>query len=174
MKTQSHVPRFTNGELRGYRLNAFLPDLYMFTDTHFDGLIVASGKGPEFDIYDKNGNRSRTVRLEVPRMEIPDYFLTEFKSVIKGRRDVLEVIYPEKLPYYNFILPIKNLGYYLPVVSEETVTHLGYIVDNQGKHLGRFTVVCGELGMLVSLNGRLIMVSSSEGEPVIREIAPVR
>lgn len=174
MKTQSHVPRFTNGSFRGYRLHAFQSDLYLFTDTHFDGMILGTGKGPDFEIYDKNGNRTRTVHLEVPRMAIPEKFQAEFDRSIKDRRDIVEVVYPDKMPYYHMILPIKNLGYFLPLLSEESTTYLGYIVDHQGKNLGRFSVTCGEMGALVSLNGRLLEVEGTENEPIIREIAPVR
>ncbi len=175
LKSQSHVPRFTNGNLRGYRLNAFLADMYLFTDAHFDGMILGTSRGPNFDIYDKNGNMVRTVHLEVPRLEIPARFLEEFKNSIKERRDIVEVVYPDKMPYYHVILPVKNLGYFLALISDETAIYMGFMVDPQGKNLGRFSVTCGEMGLLESLDGRLLQVETGESEqPIIRELVPVR
>ena len=156
-KSETLMPRYHNGSLMGFRLQAFKPALWVYANPGFDGFIIGDESTRRIDLYDSEGIKKFSVDLQVPSLDIYPDFMEEFKEDIANRRDILEVTYPDKMPYYSMVLPVKEFGYFVANVSEVNNIFRGYIVSYEGKTIGKFDITCGDLGIIEAVNDHLIV-----------------
>ncbi len=138
-----------------------------------DGEIVLGYTGePSFEVFDLAGNLKSKVTLTLPRQDVTREDTDEFDQLpwIKNN-SFFSAKYPEKLPFYDRVLPVGDRGFL--VFSESPFYHRirGVLVNTAGKTLGRVEMKCGENGTLLGANDRILAVrTDDEGNYILQEV----
>lgn len=156
-KADNRTPRYHNGNFLGWRLFAFKHSVWVHGNPGFDGALIGPHEGARIDLFDGKGDKKFSVELQIPKIDIPEHFMKEYKEVLESRpNNILETIYPDKMPYYDTLLPVPEFGYFVANNTAINRIYEGYLVSYEGKPLGRVRLQCGELGQIDTLNGHFI------------------
>jgi hypothetical protein len=152
-------------------VHAFTPQLVGFSDPHSDEILVGTNQGPYFTIYNQKGEEQRRVMFDFPPRDVSDDLKAEIKEASWLKQGNYEVVFPDKLPFYTGVFPVKDRGYLVHFASPIYRNVWGVLVDREGRALGRFYYECGESGGIESVGGRLFAVKTDDmGEYSICEL----
>ena len=164
-------PKMKGGKRVGWKINAFHPEPAIAYDSINDEVIIGRNESPELEIFSTNGRYKRTVRFtlnrrEVTREDIAEYYQLPWLQNNHGH----DVAFPEKMPYYQYVMPLGSRGYLVYSVSPFYRRAEGLLVDRRGHRLGRLALNCGESGGLAGSRGRIFVLRTDEmGEYTIEE-----
>ncbi len=156
-----------------FTLRAFNPTLAVAYNAVNGETLVGYGGAPSFEVFDKDGGK-RVVKIPMVQRDVTAADKEEFAENLSsnGRRSSrLSVDFPEKMPYYDRILPVGDRGYLAFTASPYYRDIKGVFVDRQGKPQGRFDMRCGQNGSIMSARGRLLCARlDDEGEFILEEL----
>ncbi len=157
------VPRMVNGKRHGWTVNAFWAYPALHADAHGDHILVGRNLAPEFDLYDLDGKKIRTVRFKKGRKPVTEADREEFLSFpwLKGN-EAYKAEFPEYQPYYTDILPLTHQRFLVLSQSPVHQNISGIMIDENGKTLGSVALKLGQGGRIQSINGRIFAAQINE------------
>lgn len=161
-----------SGNVRGVVIKGYSPRLVTNLNAKGGEILLGFTGDPSFEIYDLSGNLKSKVRLGLPRQDVSKEDTAEFDELpwIKNS-SFFSAKYPDKLPFYDRVLPIRGRGFL--VFSESPFYHRirGILVDSSGKTMGRVEMKCGENGTLLGADDRVVAIRTDEdGDFILQEM----
>ncbi len=177
-KLVTKVPDMTwrysgSGSDRKVELQAYAPSLQISVNQATGKMAIGDGSKSTFDIYDLQGKKLKSVDVKLPRKEVTKEAKEEFKAQdwIKQSNGFFTSTFPERRAFYDRIFAIGKDRYLLCLASPVYANMDGYMVNEAGQTLGRFTYTCGEAGGLYASRGRLFACRTNEdGEFTVEEL----
>jgi len=167
---KSFIPNYRNGKFEGYVVHAFAARQIAYSDPSNNEIIVGNNLAPEFDIFDNNGKKIRTIKYNTSRREVTKEDRNEFKMQELGPY-VLRIQFPNEHPWYDFITPAAGKRYLIFNMSPVHRNLRGLMVDASGKIHGRLNYSLGEEGKFFAVSGRVFVnVLDIEDEYKIQEL----
>lgn len=162
-----------SGSDRKVELQAFVPSLQISVNQATGKIAMGDGAKSTFDVYDLQGKKLKSVEVKLPRKEVTKEAKDEFiaQNWIKQSNGFFTAAFPERRAFYDRILAVGKDRYLLYLVSPVYAKVDGYLVNEAGQTLGRFTYACGEGGGLYASRGRLFACRTNEdGEFTVEEL----
>ncbi|CAM2070008.1 hypothetical protein SCOR_31830 [Sulfidibacter corallicola] len=134
-------------------------------------VVLAHSQAPMLTVYDRKGREKRKVTLDIPRKQVTREDIAEYNAQpwLKDANHVVPV-FPDQKDYFDRILTLDQ-GYLLYHLSPFYGRANGYLVDFDGKLMGRFELACGEGGGLFAPYGRLMAaLIDEEGDISVHEM----
>ncbi len=155
----------------GIVIEAYFPELSVTVDEG-NGILAYGSTGAASVTLLNHLGQQQEIDIPLPRVDVQVHHTKEFEqqSWLK-HKGKFQILYPEKMPYYDHLLWVNDEGYLLFRQSPVLNKIEGYAVDSQGEVKGRFAKVYGENGGLFGSRGRLISIDLDRGgEFAIRQI----
>jgi hypothetical protein len=163
------VPQYADGKFQGYVINAYAPRQVSYADSSTNEIIVGNNIRPEFDIFDNNGKKLRTIKYDGVRREVTKEDRDEYKMQKFGW--VLDLKFPDEHPYYDMIVPLTNGRYMVALFSPFFCRLRGIVINESGQSLGRFEYTLGENSGFYAVRGRVFaMMLNKEDDLMLQEI----
>jgi hypothetical protein len=134
-------------------------------------LVIAHTKDPILDVYNVEGKKLRSVTLEIPKKIVTAEDKAEFMQQrwVQGN-NTIEIIFPEEKNYFEYVLTLPQ-GYLVYHKSAIEGIIDGFLVDFNGKVLGRFKRAIGQSGGLFASRGKLFgALIDDEGDFSLQEL----
>jgi len=137
--------------------------------------VIAHSSEPSLDIFSPKGEKLRTVTMDIPKKSVTQDDIDEYNAQTWLRdNDQVKPVFPDEKSYFDQILTLKD-GYLVYHASPLYGIAEGYLVDWNGKALGRFRLACGEGGGLFAPRGRLMAaIVDDAGDFQLRELKAVK
>ncbi len=162
-----------SGNDRKVELQAYAPSLQIAVNEATGKVALGDGGKTAFDLYDFKGKKLKSVEVKLVRKEVTKEAKEEFSAQnwIKQSNGFFTAAFPERRAFYDRLLAVGKDRYLLFLVSPVKGNVDGYLVNEAGETLGRFTYACGEGGALYTSRGRLFTCRTNEdGDFTVEEL----
>ena len=155
-------------------IEAYYPELTANYDRKTNKLVYAATGHSLLKVRDLASGKTHSIKLALPQVEVETQHQAEFEkqSWLKYNPN-FKVVYPEKMPYFDRILQLRN-GSFMVYHQSPVEQHIhGYVVDASGLRKSRFAFTAGQSGGLFGDSGRIVaVIVDDNGDFSIAEVAP--